>query len=238
MKNYMTAALTAILIAGLIVFSSQPASATVLVNFNAGTTYVTPKILDDFTRGSEMYGMEVTAYFANGFEEKVLWDDTGIDSGAAQGINWNVSLNLSSMTNPWQVSWHDVNLVGLLFDAKTGRATFDINWPKPSTPATYSGVTFTVTSNPNNLDFVATYSNLVAVDTLPPAGDLYRNLLVSWSGINLGTTGSFEFLADTDTIKKPISAPIPAPVPEPATLLLMGTGLAGLAGVRLRRNKK
>ncbi len=32
-------------------------------------------------------------------------------------------------------------------------------------------------------------------------------------------------------------APAPAPVPEPATMLLLGTGLAGLAGIRLRKKQ-
>ena len=34
------------------------------------------------------------------------------------------------------------------------------------------------------------------------------------------------------------TAPAPAPVPEPATMLLFGTGLAGLVGLRRRKTKK
>ncbi|MFW8602570.1 PEP-CTERM sorting domain-containing protein [Desulfobacterota bacterium M19] len=45
-----------------------------------------------------------------------------------------------------------------------------------------------------------------------------------WSG------GSFDNLTYTSNSS--------APVPEPATMLLMGTGLAGLAGLRRRRGGK
>ncbi|OGR07754.1 MAG: hypothetical protein A2511_03485 [Deltaproteobacteria bacterium RIFOXYD12_FULL_50_9] len=36
----------------------------------------------------------------------------------------------------------------------------------------------------------------------------------------------------------PPTNPNPNPVPEPATMLLIGTGIAGLAGLRLRRKEK
>jgi hypothetical protein len=40
---------------------------------------------------------------------------------------------------------------------------------------------------------------------------------------------------DTTPIPAPVPEPVPAPVPEPGTLLLMGTGIAGLAARRMRR---
>jgi len=61
----------------------------------------------------------------------------------------------------------------------------------------------------------------------------YTLMTSIWGSTN--ATGHHQYEMETNFND---SVCVPASVPEPTTMLLFGTGLAGLAGSRIRRKKK
>jgi hypothetical protein len=226
-----------ILLIGLLFLFAMGTSAQAVslnVNFDPGITQVTTALTGFETSGDDMVGMDVT-FVGSGGSQTLSWAATAPGAGGASSSAWSLTQSGDTFDSNWTLTNIDQDFIDyVLIDAGAGDTVFDRDWsPFPGTDGSANGRTFTV-SGTNLWDIEVTYIDQVALTGDAPVGDLYRSMKIDFVGDALFDAGSaLNFLADTDNLK--ISGDItPDPVPEPSTMLLIGLGLVGLAGLRRR----
>ena len=237
------------LTAGALLLGIAAPAAAQSVNFDPGTTYNSSGVTNHQATGASMTGMHVTAYFADGSMSSGLWGDLG---GGSHGVSNNFfSISLGSSDDSYFSSWGLANNYGsgmnrlVLEGGDFGGVAFDQGIGflglAEGTPGSdigrdfancQAGGFFTCLLTYDHWNTTATYRNEIAVPPAGAVGDLYTMLDLQFGDAFTGRHDQLMFL-DTDNI-----GAMQTTTPEPATLLLLGSGLAAVGGLGLRRRKQ
>lgn len=211
---------------------AAPTGAATISYFEGGVATSIPGLTGFATTGAMMDGMEVTACFTVlGCQTRSWADLAAPNSGGVSGSGWALSLTGDSFTAQWLFDFTSDNpgqLISLLLDGRSGLTIFDRTEPNQGTPGSAQGRDWTTTLNGGTLIDV-TYLDPTNLDGALAVGDLFQQVFVDFG--QTGPRTDFSFQQDTDNDSRFTDGK----VPEPSTLLLLGIGLLGIAGLRYRR---
>jgi hypothetical protein len=224
--------------AALLALSVTSAQAQVVVTTSPGTSFNTAALSGFTTNGAQQNGMEVTVFFSDGSSETIVWAATGATTGGVTGTGWSMTLGGDSFTTPFVMTAGDVQIAGFSMNGRPGVGTiFDVISDPELSPGSARGRPFELFGSiPDGIQTI----NVEYTDRLSVGGtfygDLYTVMNVDFDGRFL-SNATLRFISDTDNSRfDSIIVPVDPPngVPEPGTLLLIGSGLLGLA-MRRRR---
>ena len=168
--------------------------------------------------GAEMAGMLITVNFEGGSSEAKVWSATGVDSGAASGADWELSITGDTQFNPWTFEYTGNNTISsLLIEALPGNTVFDTIIFPELTPGTGTGGAFGSFSGLPPTDEI--YSG-----TLPNTlEDVKTSLELIWENGFNSSNAPLVFLADTDGIVDDVAVPEPSAALALLVVLVFGT---------------
>lgn len=161
---------------------------------------------DTVSRGIDMDGAQITAIYADGSSETLVWQ--ALDrwtNGGATGANIEMFYG-----------WRDQQLTtsklltSLKINLKPSSSVFDMTLTAEdstegeNTPTSFEGFPFRLAPEFEQMGgrITATYSGIVNLIARPAEGDLYTTLTLDFSGLpDRGLLGSLQWAADIDTMR-------------------------------------